>query len=187
MPSLYATLLATSDSEFASELASSLSIDLLIAPSFRVALAEIRRAHFRIVLIDSELDGGDAIGLGLVVRRVSPTARAIFLHHHDRWVSKEAASALGFDQLINRSAGSSHIAKALSLTIDKVRVEKKSHLDSLSKREREIYSHLEQGLRNIEIAELYNISLATTKSHISSIYRKLGVRNRVEAIAKGRS
>ena len=50
-------------------------------------------------------------------------------------------------------------------------------------REREILKDISTGKRTLEIAATRHISEGTIKSHLSSIYRKLGVRNRVEAIA----
>lgn len=38
------------------------------------------------------------------------------------------------------------------------------------------------GLKNLEIARHLYISEKTVKNHLSSIYRKLGVRNRIEAV-----
>lgn len=52
----------------------------------------------------------------------------------------------------------------------------------LSTREREVLSLLSKGFRNIEIAEKLCISLDTVKTHTRSIYSKLKVRNRTEAV-----
>jgi DNA-binding CsgD family transcriptional regulator len=61
--------------------------------------------------------------------------------------------------------------------------EKKSGTESLvTEREHEIASLLLSGMRNREIAELLNVAEITVKKHLGSIYRKLGVRNRVELI-----
>jgi DNA-binding CsgD family transcriptional regulator len=54
-------------------------------------------------------------------------------------------------------------------------------LAPLTSRERSVLEHAAGGARTIEIAERLGISEPTVKSHLSRIYRKLGVRNRVEA------
>ena len=50
----------------------------------------------------------------------------------------------------------------------------------LASREREIISHVCQGLRNKEIAHKLQISEQTVKSHCNRIYRKLGVSGRLQ-------
>jgi DNA-binding CsgD family transcriptional regulator len=54
----------------------------------------------------------------------------------------------------------------------------------LSIREKEILDLLIQGKLNKEIALLLFISEETVKKHLKNVYRKLGVRNRVEATLK---
>jgi len=51
---------------------------------------------------------------------------------------------------------------------------------ALSPREEEIVRHVGQGLRNAEIAKTLAISEETVKTHLSKIFRKVGVRDRIE-------
>lgn len=57
----------------------------------------------------------------------------------------------------------------------------------LSKREVEVLELLAIGLSNQEIADKLFVSLNTIKTHISSIYSKLNVKRRTQAIQKARS
>ena len=54
--------------------------------------------------------------------------------------------------------------------------------DILTRREREILGLLARGLTNAEIGNRLFISEKTVRNHLSSVYRKLGVRNRTQAI-----
>jgi LuxR family transcriptional regulator, maltose regulon positive regulatory protein len=56
-------------------------------------------------------------------------------------------------------------------------------IEPLSGRELEILALLAQGFTNQEIAEQLYISLATVKTHNSNIFGKLGVKNRMQAVA----
>jgi len=54
--------------------------------------------------------------------------------------------------------------------------------EKLSKKEYEILNFLDQGLSNKELASTLFVSVSTIKWHLTHIYSKLGVKNRVEAI-----
>jgi DNA-binding NarL/FixJ family response regulator len=56
--------------------------------------------------------------------------------------------------------------------------------DPLSEREREVLAVLATGKTTSEAARDLFVSVGTIKSHTSNIYRKLGARNRAEAIAR---
>jgi len=55
----------------------------------------------------------------------------------------------------------------------------------LTPREIEVLAAMAKGQSNKEIARLLVISLHTVKFHIEAIFRKLGVRSRAEAVARG--
>jgi len=55
----------------------------------------------------------------------------------------------------------------------------------LSERERDVLNLMASGATNPEIAEQLHLSKHTVKEHTSAVYRKLGVRNRTEAVQRG--
>jgi NarL family two-component system response regulator LiaR len=57
-----------------------------------------------------------------------------------------------------------------------------SESDDLTDREREVLKLMVEGLNNAEIAERLVVSLSTVKYHISNIFMKLAVDNRVAAV-----
>ena len=60
----------------------------------------------------------------------------------------------------------------------------RKEIEKLSKREREVLDHLAQGIAYKEIADILTLSIDTVRMHIKSIYGKLHVHSRGEAVAK---
>ena len=57
-------------------------------------------------------------------------------------------------------------------------------MENFTERERDVLFLLLKGLNNKEISKKLFISNHTTKAHVASIYKKLGVSNRVQAAIK---
>lgn len=57
-------------------------------------------------------------------------------------------------------------------------------IERLSKRQREVLSHLLNGKTNKQIAQALGISLATVKLHVQGILGEAGARNRTEAVVR---
>jgi DNA-binding NarL/FixJ family response regulator len=55
-------------------------------------------------------------------------------------------------------------------------------LKTLTNREREIFTYIATGYENEEIADKLHLALQTVKNQVSTIYSKLGVKNRFEII-----
>lgn len=53
-------------------------------------------------------------------------------------------------------------------------------LSNLSKREQEVALYVAKGMSNQEMADKMFVSLRTVKAHLSSVYEKTGLRNRLE-------
>lgn len=58
---------------------------------------------------------------------------------------------------------------------------------NISKRELEVLELMAEGLSNLEIAEKLFLSLSTIKTHSSSLFEKLDVKRRTQAVEKARS
>jgi DNA-binding NarL/FixJ family response regulator len=78
-------------------------------------------------------------------------------------------------RLLDRLAGSLPGAEADTPRIEEIG-------DELTERELEVLRFVALALSNAEIAERLSVTEATVKTHVSSILRKLGLRDRVQAV-----
>jgi LuxR family transcriptional regulator, maltose regulon positive regulatory protein len=60
-------------------------------------------------------------------------------------------------------------------------------VEPLTERETAVLCHLPTLMSNHEIADVMHVSVNTVKTHLKSLYRKLGVTSRREAVLRGRS
>jgi LuxR family maltose regulon positive regulatory protein len=59
-------------------------------------------------------------------------------------------------------------------------------IESLSERELEVLQLVAAGLKNQQIAEELFVVVGTVKAHLNSIYRKLGVQSRIQAVSRAK-
>jgi two-component system nitrate/nitrite response regulator NarL len=186
MDGSFTLLIASSNDLLTSEIESKVVAEFhwrtKIAPTFRIALAEIRIRAFDCAIIDRDLDGGDGIVIAPIVKERNHQCRTVLLNDHQRWATTEAAKVLGFDAVLDRNLQIADLMAEISLLQSRKPDMNSGLIELLTHREREILSYIATGRRTNEIAMLRSISEATVKSHLNSIYRKLNVRNRVEAI-----
>lgn len=100
---------------------------------------------------------------------------------------KDAAADALVDSIRTVAGGESVLAPSLVRTVieqarSSIRVQTVPGIEDLSERELEVLQHLAAGRSNAEIAEALFLSEATVKTHVSHIFTKLGVRDRVQAV-----
>ena len=77
--------------------------------------------------------------------------------------------------------GEKWISSKLINTLSRNYIDKKQP-PKLSKRQRDLLISLQQGLDNKTIAKRYHLSIKTIENNLSSLYRKLNVQSRLEAV-----
>ena len=79
-----------------------------------------------------------------------------------------------------RTVASGHVWLPASLQTQIADQLRRPAMSALSPREEEVVRYVALGLRNAEVAKELSISEQTVKTHLNSIFRKLGVRDRME-------
>ena len=104
------------------------------------------------------------------------------------FLTKDAtpAQVLGTVRDVHEGGAVPDLAATLALVADLggpiVDSRRTATLDALSPREREVFLLVARGLTNAEIAESVYVSLATVKTHLAAILRKLELRSRVQVV-----
>jgi DNA-binding NarL/FixJ family response regulator len=118
---------------------------------------------------------------------VSPNTKVLFISGAGR-ISAAAARAAGANGFISKDWPAAEIAQAVRRVAAGGAVFEPVEADSpggLSTREREVLVLMATGATNAEIAAELFLSPHTIKEHTSALYRKLGVRNRAQAVQRG--
>lgn len=150
------------------------------------AIEAARSLEPHVALVDLFLGGESGAELCEAIKAVSPQTRVLLISGAG-WISPEAARAAGAAGFVSKDWSAADVARAVrmvgkGMTVFAPRSEPApAHL---SPREREVLSLIARGATNKEIAKDLYLSPHTVKDHTSSLYRKLEVRNRAEAVQR---
>jgi DNA-binding NarL/FixJ family response regulator len=124
------------------------------------------------------------------IRAEQPSTRVLLFSGAGE-ISSRAARAAGASGFAYKDWPARRIAEAVRLvglgrTVFEVGETRSTQgAMGLSERERAVLELMASGATNPEIGEKLHISRHTVKEHCSAVYRKLGVRNRTEAVQRG--
>jgi len=119
----------------------------------------------------------------------SPQTKILLISGAGR-ISPAAARAAGASGFVSKGWGAPDVLRAIrmvGLGMDVFKPESEPARAPLSEREREVVSLIAGGSTNREIADQLFLSPHTVKEYTSGVYRKLGVRNRAEAVKRAQS
>jgi DNA-binding NarL/FixJ family response regulator len=182
-----------------------------IAANGKEAVAMAEKFHPDIILMDVRMPEMDGVEAVRIIKQKSPEIKIIMLstYHEDEFVrSALLAGASGYllkeispTELITAIRAlknnviqiSPSIAQTMvrrmylyeekpAVSDDQIKPESLKWLETLTRREREIFTLLATGYENEQIADKLCIALQTVKNQVSIIYSKLGVKDRFEII-----
>lgn len=170
-------------------------------------LAAVRGAQDLELVIAGQTDDADVVELVTQLRAASPSARVLVLADRPDLAQIDALLGVGAAGILGRLAEGIEVLDALERIAQGERVLSNEVIGTLlvgidtgrsdplepditatsvlTARETEILACLVTGASNRDIAGQLFIGEATVKTHLASIYAKLGVANRRQAVARG--
>jgi two-component system response regulator DesR len=157
------------------------------AHSGEEALAMASRYRPHVALVDLFIGEESGAEICEQIRTNEPSTRVLLFSGAGE-ISPHAARAAGASGFAYKDWSAARIAAAVrAVGMGKAvfgRQDRQGAL-GLTDRERAVLELMASGATNPEIAEQLHLSKHTIKEHTSSVYRKLGVRNRTEAVQRG--
>jgi two-component system response regulator DesR len=148
------------------------------------AIAQAAKMRPHVALVDLFLAGESGAEVAEELLRAHPQLKVLLISGAGR-ISPAVARAAGASGFVSKDWGAADVVRAVRMVALGQEVfapAPSANGAELSPREREVVSHISRGSTNAEIAKALYLSPHTVKEHTSSIYRKLGVRNRAEAV-----
>jgi len=167
------------------------------------AVAAAARLRPDVVLIDVRLPDRDGIKTIRAIKQQCPKTEVLVVTPVDAYQSFQEAARAGAVGYVLDDIAPVHLASAirgvregkaaLSPSIARQLVNylsttggsptPLSRFHGLTQRDVDVLRLVAQGLSDKEIAGRLSVSAATVKTHLRAIYRKLGIRNRAQAVA----
>lgn len=166
------------------------------AASGHAAINAARAERHEVVLLDPSLPDMLVEDAVRSFAAVSPGTRVVIFASHISPSLRDQALALGVQGVVGKDATADRLHDAIvrvacGETVFEAgsdgmlrRAAEKVNGTPLTPREHEILRHAARGESNAEIAVAIYLAPTTVKSYLQSALRKLGARNRVEAVSK---
>lgn len=163
------------------------------------ALQAIQDLAPDVAVVDVRMPGLDGLRVLNAVRRDELATRVVLLSAYPDGPIAFEAMAAGAAAFLSKEAGRDQIADAIAAVhrgetvlgpdvqhglASEIRLRGTPDRPALTQREREVLHHVADGRSAPEIAEILILSPATVKSHLQSLYEKLGVSDRAAAVAE---
>jgi two-component system, NarL family, nitrate/nitrite response regulator NarL len=165
----------------------------------REALELITRESPEVALLDMRMPHLDGLRVLNAVRRDGSETKVIFLSAQYTSESVYAALGAGASGFLSKEAGPREVAEAIAsvfrgstvlgpqiqeVLAEEVRRRSSTDRPVLTKREAEVLKFIAQGKSAPDIAAELHLSPTTVKTHLASLYDKLGVNERAAAVAE---
>lgn len=154
-----------------------------IATKYTTALEALKNKDIDVALVDIML-GGSKNGIDLA-HEIKDQFKIpfIFLTSHADAATVKKAKETQPNAYLLKPFSRDDLFTTLEIALARGEEPSVAPLSGLSEREMDVFKALSEGHTDQEIADLLFISLNTAKTHLKNIYKKLQVRNRLEAVS----
>ncbi|MDP1720392.1 MAG: response regulator transcription factor [Candidatus Nanopelagicaceae bacterium] len=162
------------------------------AASKKEAIAQIAHKNPDVIVVDLNLPDGSGLEVVSWARKVSRSIGIVVLTLNDDDSHLLASLQAGASAYVLKSSPLTEVISAVMHAFSDPlifsakglgsAIARKDKTFGLTSREFEVLALLPKGQRSSQIASELFVSEATVKTHLSSIYRKLGVSTRTEAV-----
>ncbi len=158
----------------------------------------IEKVHPDVLLLDINMPNMNGLRVLEEIKRKKMNVRVLILTIHNEIEYLLKAVDMGVDGYVLKDSNSSVLKEAITavyneksyiqpsltpLLKEKIFItERNKRTANLTKRELQVIELLGEGLYNKEIAERLYISEKTVKNHVSSIFKKISVTDRTQAV-----
>ena len=170
--------------------------EIFEAASRAEAYAQIAKVNPDLIIVDLNLPDGNGLEIVKWVRSISEQVAIVILSLNESDEYILAAMNAGASSFVHKSAPLSDLLASVDHALQSPRsfsahdiagaLNRTRNTYGLSQRELQILSQLHKGQPLKEFAANLFITESTLKTHLSAIYRKLEVKNRVQAIEKAK-
>jgi len=165
----------------------------------RSALDAIRSAAPDVAVLDVEMPGMRGVEILAVVKRDALTTKVVLLSAHLEGETVFEAVQCGVAAYISKASPSARICDTIAAVArgeiilpaevttglaEAIQRTQRPSGPALTPREREVLSLLAEGCSAPQMARRLHLSTATIKTHLKTLYEKLGVNDRAAAVAE---
>ncbi|WP_026562224.1 response regulator transcription factor [Bacillus sp. J37] len=161
----------------------------------------LQTQYFDLVLMDIHLPGKNGLEWMKEIKTKSPKTKVIMYTGLDVESHFNLCLEMGADGIVSKNSSSDQIKLAVQSAlhghilvplelVKKIRVTQVTANNAeervvLTEREQQVLIEVAKGTTNFQIAEMLFLSQRSVERELSSIYKKLGVASRIEAVEKG--
>jgi two-component system nitrate/nitrite response regulator NarL len=165
----------------------------------RAALSEIQRLRPSVALLDVKMPGLDGLQIAQALQRDEVPTRVVLVSAHAPSELIYRAISLGASAYLSKESSRDEICDTVAAVarggtrltpevqgelVRQIQAHAVDNRPALSPREREVLAFIAEGLSGPDIARRLHLSPATVKTHLQTLYEKLGVSDRAAAVAR---